>query len=220
MSSLSRRYRSAQPDRGEYLPPNLRSFGAAPFGASQRARLSTWLGEAGWPRGHMELAELEGFLVALIAWPVGISSGAWLPLIWGERGWKVPTKIAARAKYEEFVALVVGFVQDLDRQLSTSPRQIQSSVLCGSSGREQVGGLHHWGRGFMTALALDGHGLRVRSPAAGDAVRTIASRTSSSAPLGSHSAAEVLSAVIALMEQRTSRGPLGPLESVVPLDPP
>src|SRR6185503_11840396 len=83
MSSLSRRYRSAQPDRGEYLPPNLRSFGAAPFGAPQRARLSTWLGEAGWPRGHMELAELEGFLVALIAWPVDISSGAWLPLIWG-----------------------------------------------------------------------------------------------------------------------------------------
>ena len=53
------------------MPPNLLTMGTVPFGDSQRTRLSAWLNEAAWPRGHMEMAELEGYLVALISWPVG-----------------------------------------------------------------------------------------------------------------------------------------------------
>jgi yecA family protein len=113
------------------MPPNPLTFGAAPFGDPQRIRLTAWLREAGWPRGHMEIAELEGYLVALIAWPVGISSGAWLPRTWGHAGWKVPTKIAARSQYEEFVAMIVGFMQHLDRELSCQPARFESSVLRG-----------------------------------------------------------------------------------------
>jgi yecA family protein len=146
MSSLFKRYRSARPDAGDSMPPNLLTFGPAPFGDPQRARLTAWLREAGWPRGHMEIAELEGYLVALIAWPVGISSGAWLPRTWGEPGWKVPTKIAARSQYDEFVALIIGFMQDLDRQLSRQPSRFESSVLRGLRGREHTETLHVWGR--------------------------------------------------------------------------
>ena len=149
------------------MPPNLLTFGAAPFGDPQRARLTAWLREAGWPRGHMEIAELEGYLVALIAWPVGISSGAWLPRIWGETGWKVPTKIAARSQYEEFVALIVGFMQDLDRRaFSTAIAHSNRRCFAVCEEREHTETLHGWGRGFMTALTLGSQGLKGRSASA------------------------------------------------------
>jgi yecA family protein len=202
------------------MPPDLRTFAVAPFGDGQRARLTAWLREVAWPRAHMEMATLEGYLVALIAWPVGISPGAWLPPIWGERGWKVPTKIAARSQYEEFVSLVVGFMRDLDRSLSRQPSRFESSVLHNLKGGARIKALHGWGKGFMTALTLGSQGLKGRSDSAGAAVRLIAGTTSASAPFGPQAVEDVVSAVMALMEQRTSRGPLGPLEIVRPLDMP
>ncbi len=212
MSSLSKRYRSARPDAGDRMPPNLLALGAAPFGDPQRVRLTALLREAAWPRGHMEIAELEGYLVALIAWPVGIASGAWLPPIWGGRGWKVPTKIAALSQYEEFVALIVGFMQALDRELSSQTPQIESAVLRGLQEREHTETLHAWGRGFMTALTLGSQGLHGRSASAGAAVHTIARTTSASAPFRSRTVEDVMGAVLSLMGQRPSRGPLGSLD--------
>jgi yecA family protein len=193
------------------MPPNLLTFGSAPFGDPQRARLTAWLREAGWPRAHMEIAELEGYLTALIAWPVGISSGAWLPRTWGESGWKVPKKIVARALYEEFVSLIVGFMQDLDRQLSRQPSRFETSVLRGLQEREHTETLHVWGRGFMTALTLGSQGLKWRSASTGAAVHTIATSTASSAPFRSRAVEDIESAVLSLIGQRSSRGPLGPL---------
>jgi len=218
VSSLAIRYRLARPDAGEFMPPNLLTFGTAPFGDPQRTRLTAWLREAGWPRDHMEIAELEGYLVALIAWPVGISSGAWLPRIWGETGWKVPTKIAARAQFDEFVALIIGFIHELDSKLSRESSRFESSVLRGLREREQLEAQHGWGRGFMTALTLGAQGLKWRSTSAGAAVRTIANATASSAQFRPKAIEEVMSAVFALVEQRSSRGPLGPLKVVIPTE--
>jgi yecA family protein len=200
------------------MPPNLLTFGAVPFGDPQRTRLTAWLREAGWPREHMDVATLEGYLVALIAWPVGISSGAWLPRIWGETGWKVPTKIAARSQFDEFVALIIGYMQELDRQLSRQPSRFEASVLRGARDRGHLEALNGWGHGFMTALTLGAQGLKWRSTSAGAAVHAIANATSSTAPSRPAAVEEVVSAVLALMEQRPSRGPLGPLEVVIPLD--
>lgn len=219
MSSLAKRYRSARFDPGELMPPDMRTFGPVPFGVPQRGRLNAWLSEAGWPREHMDIVELEGYLAALIAWPVGIASGAWLPPIWGERGWKVSTKIASQSQYDEFVALIVGFMRDLDEQLSRQPSRFESSVLCGLRGHRQAAGLHRWGRGFMAALTLGSQGLEGRSDSAVAAVRTIASTTSSSAPFRLGAVDEIVSAVLVLMGQRTSRGPLGAIAAKVPLDP-
>jgi yecA family protein len=159
----------------------------------------------------MEIAELEGYLVALLAWPLDITSGAWLPRTWGETGWKVPTKIAERSHYEEFVALIVGFMQDLDRRLSHQPPRFESSVLRGLREREHAETLHTWGRGFVTALTLGSQGLKGRSAAAGAAVHTIASSTAASAPFRSRTVEDIVGAVLSLIEQRTSRGPLGPV---------
>jgi yecA family protein len=216
MNSLSRRYRSVRPDAGEFLPPQPAAFDAIPFGDPQRTRLTGWLREAAWPREHMEVAELEGYLVALIAWPVGIPSGAWLPPIWGERGWKVPTKISSRQEYDEFAGLVFGFMRTIECDLSRRPSRFESSVLRLPRGSRQVEALHCWGRGFMTALTLGVQGLKGRSASATDAVRTIANVTSASAPLDPLAVEQVVSAAVSLMEQRTSRGPLGPLITVLP----
>lgn len=215
MSSLAKRYRrgrAALPDPGELMPPDLRTIGPAPFGDEQRARLTAWLREAGWQREHMEIAALEGYLVALIAWPVGVPTGAWLPPIWGERGWKVPMKIAARSQYEEFVALVVGFMRALDRSLIQPASRFDSSVLRALNDRTRVARLQAWGRGFMTGLTLGSQGLKWRNGSAGAAVRIIAANTSASVPLGPQAIEEVVNGVIALMAQRSSRGPLGPHE--------
>jgi yecA family protein len=194
------------------MPPDPRTFGVAPFGDTQRARLTAWLREGGWPRGHMDIAELEGYLLALIVWPVGISAGAWLPPIWGGRGWRVPTKLAARPHYDEFVGLLVGFMRDLDAQLR-QPSRLESSVLRKPADQSPRESLHRWGRGFMTALTLGSQGLKWRSVSTGDAVRRIATNTSSAAAFGPRTVEEVVSAVLVLMEQRPSRGPLGPLET-------
>jgi yecA family protein len=215
MSSLAKRYRlgsAGRPDPGELMPPDPRTFGVAPFGDTQRARLTAWLREGGWPRGHMSMAELEGYILALIVWPVGISAGAWLPPIWGGRGWRVPTKLAARPHYDEFVGLVVGFMRDLDAQLRERSR-LESSVLHKPADPSPRENLHSWGRGFMTALTLGAQGLKWRSVAAGDAVRRIAANTSAAAAFGPRTVEEVVCAVTVLMEQRPSRGPLGPLET-------
>lgn len=196
------------------MPPNLSTFAAVPFGDPQRSRLSAWLSEAGWPRDHMEIAELEGYLVALISWPVGISSGAWLPPVWGERGWKVPAKISGQSKYEEFIALIVGFMQDLDRKLSRQPSRFESSVLRSLRGRELADALHAWGRGFMTALTMGSQGLKSRGDGARAAVHTIVARTTSSLPVLPDAVDGVERALLSLMEQRASRGPLGALGAV------
>jgi hypothetical protein len=66
----------------------------------------------------------------------------------------------------------------------------------------------------MTALTLGSQGLKARSDSAGAAVRDIADTTSASATFGPRAVDKVLNAVFALMEQRTSRGPLGALEAL------
>jgi len=214
VSSLTKRNRSGRPGTDEPMPPDLRALGAIPFGRAQQVRLDSWLREGGWPRHHMDIAELEGFLVALVAWPVDITPGAWLPPVWGERGWKIPAKLAKTPQREEFVTLIVGFLQALDRELSVPQSRFDSSVLRTLRGEPQAAGIHRWGRGFMTALSLGSQGLKGRSASAGDAVRTIANVTSASATIGAATVEEVVGAVRALVEQRVSRGPLGSLEAV------
>lgn len=211
MSSQSRRYQLARPGPKDFKPPTVLSLGAQRFAAPERARLTTWLNETAWPRGHMDMAELEGFLVALISWPVGISSGAWLPAIWGVRGWKVPANIASDRDFDEFVGLIVGFMQELDRDLSREPSAFESSLLWALRGDAHTKAMQRWGRGFMTALTLGSQGLKWRNESAVAAVHVISASTSSAEASALRGAAGVVSAVLALVKLRKSRGPLGPL---------
>jgi len=223
MSSLARRYRSGgagRPEPGELMPPDLRAIAQAPFDDRQRERLAAWLREAGWPRGRMGIVELEGYLAALLAWPVGVPTGAWLPSVWGGGGWRVPTKIAARSQFEEFVALIVGFLREIDQSLATPQSRFESSVLRGLGDRSRSAALQAWGKGFMTGLSLGSQGLKSRSESAGAAVRAIATHTAASAAASPQAMEKVVSAILALVAQRGSRGPLGALDAPPAVSPP
>jgi yecA family protein len=201
------------------MPPDLQLMGSPAFGGSDLAALDAWLAEEGWPPGRMDVAMLEGYLVALLVWPITLSPGAWLPLTWGIRGWKVAAKIATPATYDRFTSLLIGFLQNLERRLSACPRAhtfvlkhdspvLSPSYFAGSA----------WATGFMTALHEHSDGLRSRSAAARSAVEGIAHYASLRSTRSSALAAVAanLSAQVAiLMEERPARGPVGPLTSTL-----
>lgn len=195
------------------LPPNLRTMGAVPFSAQDFAKLDAWLAEEGWPADRMDVAMLEGYLVALLAWPVELPPGAWLPSIWGIRGWKVAAKIATPEAYATFLALVIGLFQELERRLTTSP-PARTFVLGREapyvSGRYFAGAA--WATGFMTALHQNSTGLRSRSAAVVAAVEDIAHfaslRSTASSDLPSVSTALSI-AVMTIVTERPSRRPHG-----------
>lgn len=202
------------------LPPNLATLEVRPFTARDRQTLRTWLTEEGWPRGTMDLAMLEGYLVALLIWPVGITSGALLPPIWGETaGWRVPAKIAALEPFSTFVALVVGFLRDLDSRLGGSTTSLVPTLLADERGRRwpRSTGVT-WVHGFLQGLQQNVQGLQDRSPAARAAVTSIARYGSFEvAPTDARFAvvAKVLQEAIAVLtSERASRGPLGALKAV------
>lgn len=221
---LQKRYRArahTKVDPAPLLPPNLRALEARPFTREDRQELRAWLAEDGWPRGTMDTGMLEGYLVALLAWPVGLSSGAWLPPIWGEKaGWRVPAKIDTPVAFNKFIGLIVGMLQDLDRGFGACPPRFVPT-LCGEGaarrGPRSPGIL--WAQGFLRALQQSAQGLQCRSPAARSAVAAIAHYASLEAPAsGAHPAvaSNLRAAVLTLVSERSSRGPLGALESINP----
>ncbi len=217
---LKRRYlaKTAPP---VLLPPNLGTLEMRPFTPERRQALRAWLGEAGWPRGTMDLPMLEGYLVALLVWPVGISSGAWLPPIWGEKsGWRVPGKIGTREMFDKFIELVVGVLRHLDSCLDDAPASVVPTLLSDECGhrRPHPTGVS-WAHGFLLALQQNAQGLQGRSDAARWAVTSIARRGSLEvAPTragASAVAVSLTSAIGTLVAERRSRGPLGALKETL-----
>jgi yecA family protein len=193
------------------LPPNLQTLGELTFSTADFGMLDAWLAEPGWPDRRMDVAMLEGYLAALITWPIELSPGAWLPPIWGIRGWKVAAKIAVPESYDRFIALVMGMFQELERRLSASS-PVRTFVLgCDApynSGRYFAGAA--WATGFMTALHDNSAGLGSRPSAVRSAVEDIAHY----APLRSLKpnelpavAAALSVAVTTIMSARPVRGP-------------
>ena len=207
------RYARAAP--AELVPPNLQDMGSLPFTADCFAELDAWLAEDGWPPEHMDAAMLEGYLVALLAWPIELSAGAWLPPIWGIRGWKVAAKIATRETYDRFLLLVIGFLQDLERRLTAAP-PLRPFVLdhCPAILSAHYFAGAAWATGFMIGLHENSAGLGSRSANARSAVEGIArfaSLRSAKAAAMPSVAAELNAEVAKLMGERPSRLELGPL---------
>lgn len=207
-------------ERVVLLPPDLQTLGPLLFTAQDFAKLDAWLAEEGWPASRMDVAMLEGYLVALLAWPVELPPGAWLPSVWGVRGWKVAAKIAKPDPYATFLALVIGLLQELERRLTTSPPS-RTFVLGRDaphvSGRYFAGAA--WATGFMMALEQNSTGLRSRSAAVVAAVEDIAhyaARRSTETSEQPAVATALSVAVARIMTERPSRGPHG---RIVPNDP-
>jgi hypothetical protein len=194
-------------------------LGTLSFTQRDRETLGAWLAEGGWPRDSMDIATLEGYLVALLVWPVGLSSGALLPPVWGERGWKVPAKIASQDAYAKFIGLVVGFLQELDRGVGAPTPYLTPTLTPPEpkQRRRSPPGIC-WAQGFLRALQQSSQGLIGRSSAARSAVARIARYASVATPLTGADpavAADLESAVLTLAAERASRGPLGALEAKI-----
>ena len=201
-----------------FRPPTLTASPAHPFTPEDRDVLAAWLAEAGWPRGHMDIATLEGYLVALLVWPVGVPAGAWLPPLWGgQGGWKVPAKIASLDAYTKFTGLVVGFLHELDRQVSARPLRFEpmlSRTEVPSWDRSSLSGIS-WAQGFLRALQQNSQGLTWRSEGARTVVTRIAHLACLPAmPVVSDAdvAADLKAAISTLVAERATRGPLGALK--------
>jgi yecA family protein len=161
------------------LPPSRESLGVLSFSTRDFEELDAWLAEDGWPDARMDSAMLEGFMVALLAWPTELSAGAWLPLIWGIRGWKVAAKIASQEKYDRFIALVMGMFQELERRLIDAPANYTFALRKDApylSGRYCAGAA--WSTGFITALHEYSSGFSMRPASVRTAVEDIAQHAS------------------------------------------
>ena len=199
------------------VPPNVENLGSLPFTEHEFAQLDAWLAEDGWPIERMDMATMEGYLVALLVWPIELSSGAWLPPLWGIHGWKVAAKIEAPDAYGRFIALVIGYLQDLERRLSET--MLHRSLVLDRE-RPTVSTRHFagsaWATGFMTALYRNSAGLHSRSAASLAAVEKIAGyaslRLADSSTMPGVAAAFSASVAV-LVNERASRGPLGSLNA-------
>lgn len=197
------------------LPPDLRTLGEQPFNPPEQAALREWLDEGGWPRGTMDFHTLEGYLVGLLVWPVDLPPGAWLPPVWGERGWKVPAKLAGPQQLEKLVQLVSGFLQELDRRLSIYPQPYEPAIAAPVTKRRgERPDVCTWAAGFLEALEqhTNAQGLKYRSAAVKAAAMNIA--RCASLPPASGTSAELARAVAVFAMERTSRGPLEALDSL------
>jgi yecA family protein len=193
-------------------PPNLGTLGAPTFTSDDREALGTWLAQDGWPRGAMDVVMLEGYLVGLVAWPVRVQPGAWLPPIWGQTGWKLPPEIDSQSAYRRFIELVVGFLVNLDRGLCERPAHFVPALPAPNSNLSggTVPAASSWAQGFLKALQFSAEGLGSRSNSARLAVTYIARCASSVAsPNRSEVREDLASAVLTLAAERVSRGPLG-----------
>jgi yecA family protein len=218
-SKEPRRRYLAKAEPPPLLPPNVATLEVQPFTPEDSQRLRTWLTESGWPRGTMDLAMLEGYLVALLAWPVSLSSGAWLPPIWGEKaGWRVPAKLFGTEPFNNFVGLVVSLLRDLDSRL-VGPSKFVPTLLPDERGCRwpRATGVS-WVHGFLKGLQQNAQVLQDRSPAARAAVTIIARYGSFDVPTTDARfavvATDLQAAISVLLSERASRGPLGALNAL------
>jgi yecA family protein len=185
-------------------------LGSIAFTPHDFTALDAWLAEDGWPADHMDVAMLEGYLVALLVWPIQLSPGAWLPAIWGIRGWKVAAKIATPEHYDRFLALIIGLLQELERRLIATPRAptfVLASDCVLFSTRYFAGAA--WSTGFISALQFNATGFGSRtalSRAALENIIAIASLRSKEPGAMSRVAAELRASVSTLMDERPARG--------------
>jgi yecA family protein len=226
-------FRSAKAGSYRYIevpalvPPTLSKLGEQPFTSRERESLAQWLHEPVWPRGTLNIHGLDGYLAALLIWPVAVQPGAWLPPIWNEAGWRVRPPIDAPPQYEMFLELVVGFLRTVDRGLLLTPPVFEPTIglTFVHDNSDMQTRARHWAQGFGRALSLGVQSRAAPASSARDAVHTIAAYAADQPrlrKLGTQHVQIALSeAVLKLASTRGSRGPLGalPKQSVTAAQP-
>lgn len=217
MFRSSRSQSSRRPQTPLLLPPKLSELGHRPFTSVEWEALATLLREPSWPRGTLSIYGLEGYLTALLVWPVVSQPGAWLPPIWNGESWRVRPPIDTVDRYGEFLELVAGFLRTIDSGLLQTPPRFDPCLH--RKGARDLSDLtvraQSWAEGFGRGLRQSVQSRGSPDHGTSEAVRHIGAfaagesrRTSGSA----QRAGTVLTdAVLALASTRISRGPLGAL---------
>jgi yecA family protein len=197
------------------LPPKVSELGHQPFTAAARTLLAKLLQHRAWPKETMDIDGLEGYLVALLSWPVELQPGAWLPPIWNQTGWKIPPPIETTEAYQEFLEFVVAYLRELDAGLLADPPAFSTRLPAPlrDSRSATAPGVQSWARGFGRGL-LQAAQLRVEPDfETREAVRSIAAyageRGRGEQVTVRQAHAELQHAVLVLAAKRRSRGPLG-----------
>jgi yecA family protein len=199
------------------LPPKLSELGPQPFTAIERESLARLMREPAWPRGTLNIYGLEGYLTALLVWPVALQAGAWLPPIWNEQSWRVRPPIDTEDRYGEFLELVVGFLRTIDQGLLQSPR-VFDHCLHVEADADLSARAHSWVEGFGRGLRQSAQARVSPDERTREAIGHIASLAEASRDTAQRAHIVLTEAVLALASTRASRGPLGalPKRVVVP----
>lgn len=197
------------------LPPKLADFGHQPFTSSERESLARLLREPAWPRETLNIYSLEGYLTALLVWPVTLQPGAWLPAIWNETSWRVRPPIDTEPRYGQFMELVLGFLRTIDHGLLQTPPKFASVIhLLFADDLEMLERTRCWTHGFGRGLRQGVQAQVAPTPGTREAVNAIAELANNQRRLTGDTEridALLTEAVLALASARMSRGPLGAL---------
>jgi yecA family protein len=214
MFRSSRSHPGLHLNRPVLLPPKLSELGHRPFTAIERESLARLMRQPAWPRGTLNMYGLEGYLTALLVWPVALQAGAWLPPIWNEQSWRVRPPIDTEDRYGEFLELVVGFLRTIDHGLLQSPR-VFDHCLHVKAVPDLSARAHSWVEGFGRGLRQSVQARVSPDEHTREAIGRIASLAAASRDSAQRVDIVLTEAVLALASTRVSRGPLGALPKPV-----
>lgn len=198
------------------VPPKVSELGHQAFTSVEHASLARWLQESTWPRGTLDIHGLEGYLAALLVWPVELQPGAWLPPIWNQGGWKIPPPIETTQRFQDFLELVLGYLRAIDNRLLNDPLTFEVRLRPPPAVADPPSVLQDvqsWAQGFGRGLQQAAQGRDVPDLDAREAVRSIAANAAGQSRVAQrdarHAYRELTKAVLVLAKKRRSRGPLG-----------
>ncbi|MBN8426120.1 MAG: CRISPR-associated endonuclease Cas3'', partial [Xanthomonadales bacterium] len=109
-------------------------------------RLAAFLASEASPAGAMNLAQLEGFLTAIVTGPSMVPPSAWLPWLWdAENGEDAPT-FESMAQAQEVLGLVMGFMNRIAEAFVHDPAAFRPLFL-----RDARWAADDWCEGFLQA---------------------------------------------------------------------
>jgi hypothetical protein len=214
--SANRRLRESA--GADLLTPDIEKIGHEPFSDQHLDALAQLLLDVRWPRGTLNICGLEGLLTALLVLPLGLRPAIWLPLVWNESGWRVPSAIDGVEAFYQFIEGIVGFMRRIDQALLEVPPRFAHTLSSPTapSAPSSPNIRQDWARGFCLAVSESAN-FKVRPDGiVYDALFAMAihSNPVSNAPRHGHRTKLTLErAVLTLAMSRTTRGPLGALEA-------
>jgi yecA family protein len=212
-SGRAGRYRES----AHVLAPNIEEFGHQPFTAEHLQKLAKRMQDPAWPRGALNIYELEGLFTALLVLSLGLRPTVWLPLVWNETGWKVPVALQKENHYREFLELITGFLRAIDAGLQETPPRFSSALetLQERYPSKTLQPHQDWALGFGLAMNQSNFLNTVIDPIAHRALYAIAVQTKTPSIIvpqrGVAQSFPLRQAVLVLASKRVARGPLGAL---------